>query len=48
MPGRDIMAEMRALRIHNEERLVALVCENPGAFSVDRARIELQMSPMTI
>ncbi len=42
------MADMRALRIHNEERHVAVVRESPDVLSVNRAAIELQMSPMTI
>jgi hypothetical protein len=42
------MAEMRTLCIHNEERLVALVRQSPGDFSVNRAAIELQMTPMRI
>ena len=45
---RDLVAEMRQLRAQNEERIVALVRENPGLLSVDAAALRLQISPITI
>ncbi len=42
------MAEMRQLRAHNEERIVALGREHPGSLSVDDAALRLQISPITI
>jgi hypothetical protein len=39
---------MRQLRADNEQRIVALVRENPGSLSVDAAALRLLISPITI
>ena len=45
---RDLVAEMRQLRADNDDRIVAPVSENPGAYSVDTAALRLLISPTAI
>ncbi len=46
--SRDLIAEMRRERAHNDERIAALVRDEPGIFSVDSAALRVQISATTI
>ena len=45
---RDLVAEMRQLEAHNDDRIIALVRENPGSFSVDAAAVRLLLAGNTV
>jgi hypothetical protein len=42
------MGELKQLRADNEQRLVALVREHPGSFSVETAAHRLVVTPPTV